>query len=167
MNRKLPSDAFTYYVSLGPTRSYQAVADHFNVHKKTVTRTAKTEQWQDQLASVEAKAREGTQRKLVETLEQVNERHLKMLRAVQARALETLRSMPIKTATDAVRALHDSIKNERLVLGEPNDRTAVSVEEAIKREYSRWMSDEEDDELDGDAGEAIATVDAEGSEDDH
>lgn len=144
MNRKLPDDAFGHYVSLGPDRSYSAVAEHYGVSKKTVTRLATSQHWQERLNDAEIKARENTQKKLVETLEDVNERHLKMLRAVQTRALETLRSMPLKSAIDAVRSLHDAIKTERVVIGEPGDRTAVSVEDAIKEQYQRWMSDEED-----------------------
>lgn len=145
MTRSLPDDAFTYYVSLGPSRSYSAVADRYGVNKKTVTRAAVAQRWQERLADAEFKARENTQKKLAETLEDVNERHLKMLRAVQTRALEALRSMPLKSAIDAVRSLHDSIKNERLVLGEPNDRQAINIEDLIKREHARWMSDEAED----------------------
>ncbi len=45
---------------------------------------------------------------------------------------------------EAVRALDFSIKQERTIRGEPSDRTAVSVEDAIKREYERWMSTDEE-----------------------
>lgn len=144
MNRKLPEDAFGFYVSLGPERSYKAVADHYGLSRKTVTRAAVAQGWQERMTDAETKARENTQRRLIETLEDVNDRHLKMLRAVQQRALETLRAMPLKTAADAVRALHDAIKTERVVIGEPGDRTAVSVEDAIKAQYQRWMSEEDD-----------------------
>jgi len=49
-----------------------------------------------------------------------------------------------------VRALDIAIKQERLVVGEPTDRTAVSVEEAIRREYARWMT------VDGDGADRDA-----------
>ena len=39
--------------------------------------------------------------------------------------------------------LTQSIKQENVILGEPGDRTAVSVEETIRREYERWMVIEE------------------------
>ena len=32
-----------------------------------------------------------------------------------------------------------SIVKERLVRGEPSDRTAIGVEEVIRREYDRWL----------------------------
>jgi len=50
-----------------------------------------------------------------------------------------LKSMPLSAAMDAVKALDLAIKQERLVRGEPTDRTA-SVEEVIKREYDRWLT---------------------------
>ncbi len=40
----------------------------------------------------------------------------------------------------AVRALDSSIRQERVVRGEPSDRTATSVEETIRSEYERWMT---------------------------
>ncbi len=41
-----------------------------------------------------------------------------------------------------------------MILGEPGDRTTVSVEETIRREYERWMTVEgaEGDEADDVAG---------------
>ncbi len=33
----------------------------------------------------------------------------------------------------------------RVELGEPSDRTAISVEDTIKREYERWMVVEEEE----------------------
>ena len=45
---------------------------------------------------------------------------------------------------DAVRALGLSIREDRIVIGEPSERTAVSVEDTIRREYERWMTTTED-----------------------
>ena len=51
--------------------------------------------------------------------------------------------MPLDTAMEAVRALDISIKQERVIRGEPADRTAVSVEDAIRTEYQRWLVSDE------------------------
>ena len=60
-------------------------------------------------------------------------------------------------AADAVRALGLSIKQESVILGEPTDRTALSIEDTIRREYERWMvvaeTEAEEEPLD-DPGEA-------------
>ncbi len=149
MAGKLPTDAFDVYMSLGPSRSYQAVADHFGVSKRAVTNRATKERWQQRSGELEAKARQGAEQRLVETLEEMNTRHLRSLRVVQARAIEALRNHPLESAMDAVRALDISIRQERVIRGEPGDRTTVQLEEIVRREYSRWMTGGEEENANG------------------
>jgi len=137
--KKIPPEAFDVYFSLGPGRSYQAVAERYGVTKRAVTNLAKREDWQRRLVEIEAKAREEADRKSAQTLKAVQERQLQSLRLVQRRAIERLRETPIETAAEAARALAQAIRQENVILGEPGDRTAVSVEETIRREYERWM----------------------------
>jgi len=137
--KKLPPDAFSFYVGLGPERSYQAVAKHYGVSKQSVTKLAVREDWQKRIESIEHKAQQGVDQRATETLELMNERHLKTLQVIQRKALEALRASPIESAMDAVRALEIGIRQERLVRGEPSERTAVGVEEVIRREYDRWL----------------------------
>jgi hypothetical protein len=137
--RKIPPDAFYLYMSLGPKGSYEAVAEKYGVSKRAVTALAAKERWQERLQEIQKKAADATKEKVIESLEAMNERHLKALRAIQAKALDALRSVPLNTALAAVRALDLSIRQERTIRGEPSDRTAVSVEDVIRREYERWM----------------------------
>lgn len=139
MTRKIPLDAFTQYWTLGPDRSYQSVADHYGVSKRAITKVALKENWQAKIAELERKAHEAAEEKMVEDLEQMTARHVKVCKLIQRKALEALKSMPLSTAIEAVRALDLSIKQERLIRGEPTDRTALSVEDVIRREYDRWM----------------------------
>ncbi len=154
MTRKIPPDAFSYYVGLGLDRSYQALADHYGVSKQAIVKAAKRERWQERLLEIERKAQEGADQRAVDNLEAMNGRHLKTLQAIQARALEALKTMPLASAMEAVRALDMCITKERLVRGEPSDRTAVSVEDAIRREYDRWMVPNDPNGEDADAGDA-------------
>jgi len=147
MSGRIPPDALEYYLALGPDRSYQKVADHFGVSKRAVTKLAARERWQEKVVELERKARESAEKKALESLEGMNLRHLKSLKIVQGKALEALRSMPLTTAMEAVRALDMAIRQERLIRGEPSDRTAISVEEVIRREYERWMLPEEDGDV--------------------
>ena len=78
------------------------------------------------------KARERANDKTSESMDAMNERHLKSARIVQGKALEALRGTPLETAMAAVKALDTGIRQERLIRGEPSDRTAVSVEETIR-----------------------------------
>lgn len=143
MSGRIPSEAFEFYVGLGPDRSYQRVAAEFGVSKRAVTKLAARERWQDRVVELERKVRESAEQKALESLEGMNMRHLKALKIVQGKALEALRSMPLSMAMEAVRSLDRAIRQERLIRGEPSDRTAVSVEEVINREYRRWMLPEE------------------------
>lgn len=147
MGSRIPPEAFQFYLGLGSDRSYQRVADQFGFSKRAVTKLAMRERWQERVESLEHKAREGAEQKALESLEAMNLRHLKSLKVVQGKALEALRSMPLATAMEAVRALDLSIRQERLILGEPSDRTAISVEEVVRREYERWMAPEEDGDV--------------------
>lgn len=49
----------------------------------------------------------------------VDDRHLKEARLLQAKALEALRRMPLRTAAQAVHALDRGIRLERLILVVP------------------------------------------------
>jgi hypothetical protein len=126
MIRKLPPDeAFTFYLSLGLDRSYQAVADHFGTSKSAVYEHAAKHQWTARIEAQERQAREKTDAAAVETREAMSQRHLKILRAITQKALTALQSMPLASSMDAVRALHMVIANERLVRGEATERTEI------------------------------------------
>ncbi len=139
MSKRIPPDAFDFYFAIGPERSYERVAEKYGVSKRSVTSRAKREGWQRRILELESKARETADKKIRESMEEHVERNLTALRFIKAKAIETLKRMPIESAMDAVRAYQSSLREERLILGEPTDRTAVSVEDTIKREYERWM----------------------------
>jgi hypothetical protein len=139
MNRKLPSDAFSFYFSLGPSRSYQAVAEKFDVSKRAVSNLADREGWQARIVELERKAREQADAKALETLDDMNERHLKVLRFIQGRAIDALKTMPIESAMDAVRAYTMSVDKERTIRGEPSDRTQIDLAEVTREEMRRLL----------------------------
>jgi len=115
---KLPPDALAYYVALGPSRSYAAVAAHFGVAKRTVTRQAVKEDWPGEIERIEAEARTRTREAAVETLAEMNARHLKLLKVVAGKALETLRQTSLGSGAAAVRALDLVLRHERAALTE-------------------------------------------------
>ncbi len=143
--KKIPTDAFDHYFSLGPGRSYQQVADRYGVTKRAVTALAKRESWQARLAEVEEKARVRLDEKKVDALEAAHEQRLKALRLVLGKGIEGLRGMSIDSHRDAVQAIGLAVREIRVELGEPSDRTAISIEDTIKREYERWMVVEEEE----------------------
>ena len=140
MTGRIGEDAFEFYVGLGPNRSYEAVAEHYDVNKRSVTRCAKREEWTQRLTDVQRTAREKSDQRLADTIEDMRSRHLTTLKAMHARALTALRQFPLNTGMEAMKAAEMVIKLERLVAGEASDRTAISVEEVTKRELDRWVS---------------------------
>jgi hypothetical protein len=149
VSRKIPENAFAVYAAMGEKRSYQAIADRFGVSKRSVVKRAIAEGWQERLVRAEATAREKVDAKAAESLEVMNARHLKIIQAIQTKAIETLSRVPLRTAFDAVRALELSIRQERLIRGEPSDRTVLSIEEVIRREYQMWLRPAAEEVSDG------------------
>ena len=143
MKRRIPQEAFDYYLGLGVDRSYQLVADKFKVSKNAIVSLADKEHWQERLAKIEREAHQRSEQRAIETIEAMNARHLKTVQVIQGKGLEALKVMPLGSAIDAVRAIDLAMRQERLIRGEPSERTAVSVEDLLKRQYERWMSDEE------------------------
>jgi hypothetical protein len=141
--KKLPDDAYAYYLALGPRRSHQAVADHFGVDKKTVTNRAVKENWRQKIEDHERAERERLERKAAESVEAMNDRHLRVISYIQAKGLETLKSMPLDSAIDAVRAITIAIDKERVIRGEPAQRTTIDIERKIRDEHERWEAPEE------------------------
>ena len=138
--KKLPDNAFAFYVGLGPGRSYASVANEYCVSRRTVCERGRKERWQERTEAMERDARDALEKRARETLEAMNERHLKAARLLQGKAIEAMASMPLKKQSDIIRALDLGWRQERLVRGEPSERTAVTVEETIRREYERWMA---------------------------
>jgi hypothetical protein len=143
MAKKIPPDAFDFYFALGPSRSYKAVAEKYGASKRAVVGVAKRENWQKRLLEVETKAREAGDKKKVESLHAAKEYHLQALRLVLGKGIEGLHQMAIRTPRDAIAAIGLAVREIRVELGEPSDRTAVSIEDTIRREYDRWLVHDE------------------------
>ncbi len=144
--RTIPPEALTYYVGLGPGRSYQKVAEKYGVTKRAVVNVAKRDRWQQQVEELERTAHEDAREKMKSTLEATYEQHMRALRLVFAKGVEALKSMAINTPADAMKAIQLAIREQRVALGEPTDRTALSIEDTIRREYERWMTVAEPEE---------------------
>ena len=145
MSGKLGSDAFGFYIGLGDGRSYSAVADHFGVSKRAVVKAAAREDWQERLETIERDAREAADQKMTETLEEIRTRHQKLLRAMSTRAATALRDFPLTSGMDGMKSAEMVIKLERLVFGEPSERSVLSVEQVTRREMETLLAVEGDE----------------------
>ena len=139
MTRKIADDSFSFYVALGPERSYRRVAEHYGVDKRTLTRHAVKERWAERLEEAERQVREESEQEAVDVLREMNERHVGIAKALQGKALTAHRELPIDKAADVIRALELGVKQERLIQGEPSERSEMTLEEISKREVARWL----------------------------
>jgi hypothetical protein len=133
--KKLPPDAYAYYLGLGTGRSYSQVAKHFGVLKPTVTERGVKENWQARVEAAEREAREAAEQKAKESLQEMNERHIKTAQFVQRKALEDMRTRPFSSSVDAARSLFMGMEKERLARGQPTER--LDVAQVIK---NQWQS---------------------------
>jgi len=147
MSQRIPSDAFDFYIGLGPTRSYQSVADRYGVSKRAVVKHAVREKWTERVAEIHREAREENDKKAVQELGDMHDRHAKMLKAMAVRALTGIKEFPLRSGMEAIRAAELVIKLERIIHGEPTERGEVSIEEITKREIETLLI--RDDEPDG------------------
>lgn len=167
MRTKIPSDAFDFYAAQGEHRSYQATADKFGVSKTAITKCAKREGWGERLAKIEADARAISDRNLTESLAEMQERHLKIVKAMSARVLSGLRDYPLADGMDAIRAADMVIKLERLLAGEASKRTELSIQDITRHEIRtllRVVPNEEPRMVEAEVGED-AEDEAEGDAD--
>ncbi len=139
MSSKVPENAFELYVGLGPGRSYRALAEKLCVDKRTIVRHAGEEKWVERLAKIQEDARVSGDKRITETLEEMQERHLKMLRAMAGKSLQAMKEFPITSAAEGARIAGMVIKLERIVREEPAARPELSIEEITKREIETLL----------------------------
>jgi len=146
VSAKIPDEAFDFYLGLGPSRSYQAVADRYGVTKRAVVKHAMRDKWAERLREIQERARAQSDKALADDLVEMRDRHRKMLRAMAVRALAGLKELPLKNGMEAVRAAELVIRMERIVFGEPDPSGSDSIEEVTRREIQSLLVMEEDDE---------------------
>ena len=156
---RIPDDAFDFYVGLGPTRSYRAVADRFGISKRAVVKHALKERWAERLREIHEKARSESDKELAAEMSEMRDRHRKMLKAMAVRALTGLKDFPLRSGMEAMRAAELVIKMERIVFGEPDEPGADSLEEITRHEIQTLLVvDDEEDEEDDEEGGADAAA---------
>ena len=131
---KIPDTAFAEYLGLGEGRSYQALADRYGVTKRAVVKLACRDNWQGRLEEIERNASVAADKKATESIQSIIARHLRTIRWIQGKALETLKDTPLRSTSDALKALEFSLKEERH-LTRADDPEAATADDRLT-EYS-------------------------------
>jgi hypothetical protein len=137
--KKLPDEALAVYLAQGAGRSHQAVATHFGVDKKTVTNRAMKENWKGRVAEHDRQRRAEAEKRAGESISAMDERHLKVAGYIQGRSIETLKSMPLDSAMDAVKAYKLAAEMERMIRGRPNEQSVADIEKRIWAEHEQFL----------------------------
>jgi hypothetical protein len=126
--------AFDLYVRMGANRSLEAL--HRDLQKdpsliglkrapslSTLEAWSSAFHWQGRLLDLERQAAEKDREELLRTLQEMNERHAKEGLALQQKGVERLGTLSSEqlSASDAVRALVEGVRLERLARGEPTE----------------------------------------------
>ncbi len=126
--------AFDLYVRLGPSRSLEALRkalldDPSGIGLRRAPSPSTLEawssafHWQDRLLDLEREARERDREAQLRALQEMAERHVKEGLALQQKGVERLQqvSPTDMNVGDAIRAVTEGVRLERLARGEPTD----------------------------------------------
>ncbi len=153
MTRKLDDDAaFNFYVELGPGRSHSQVATKFEVSRRAITKAAERNNWGARLDKIEADARAISDQRMAESMAQVRDRQLKLVRAIAGRGAQAIQKYELEDAVSGIKAIEIAIRLERAILGEDRDDGGVTIEQLTRREVETYL-EESDVSEDDDAEE--------------
>ena len=151
--------AFDLYVRMGANRSLEPL--HRDLQKdpsliglkrapslSTLEAWSSAFHWQARLLDLERQAAEQDREEQLKALREMNERHAREGLALQQKAVERLGTLPPDrlSASDAVRALVEGVRLERLARGEPTERQEVRSDVEINTRLAA-LTDEELDRL--------------------
>lgn len=135
--------AFDVYVRMGADRSlealHEALMDDPSLiglkrapSRSTLEAWSSAFHWQDRLLDLERQATDQDRVQQLEALQEMTERHAKEGLALQQKGVERLQSLRPEelSPSDAVRALIEGVRLERLARGEPTDRIMQRGEES-------------------------------------
>jgi hypothetical protein len=91
--------------------------------RSTLSTWSSALRWQDRLLDLERQAGEQDRERQLKVLQEMNERHAKEGLALQQKGIERLGTLPPEqfSPSDAIRAINDGVRLERLARGEPTE----------------------------------------------
>jgi len=140
VSRKLPDDAFEAYVAMGAKRSYEALAQRYGASKRAIAKKASRENWSERMAKIEQGVRQKSDEGMVDAMAEMRERHMGTVKAMGLRALAALKEYPLTSGMDAIRAAEIAIKLERLLAGEPGERSELAIAEVTREEIQKLLT---------------------------
>jgi hypothetical protein len=104
-----------------------------------VQKVADKERWVERLAEIEKEAQEKLDLKIGDSLVEMREQQLKVVKAMLGCAVKALATHPLETGYQGAAVAEKAIKLQRLIAGETTENTAHTVEQVTRQELERLL----------------------------
>ena len=117
---------FVQFVGMGPNRKYGSLSKaNGGIPTAELIRHAGKFLWRERIVVIHSEANDRTREELVETIAEINSRHITQLKVMQEKAFEFLKGVVLDKPADGIKLLTLCIKMEREAVGlDQNSETA-------------------------------------------
>lgn len=130
---------FVQYVAMGSSRRYGALSKETNVPTSELIRHATKFLWRERIALIHSEVNTRTHEDLVESLADVNKRHVTALKGLQAKALKYLEEYPLTKAQDAIKLVGMAIKMEREAYGLDKNSEQSRLQDLLESKLEKLL----------------------------
>jgi hypothetical protein len=130
---------FVQFVSMGAGRRYGALAKETGVPTSELIRHASKFLWRERIALIHSEVNTRTHEDLVESLADVNKRHVTKLKALQEKAFEFLDKHPLVKAQDAIKLVGMAIKMEREAYGLDKNSEQSRLQDLLEAKLEKLL----------------------------
>ena len=130
---------FVTFGGMGAGRRYGVLSKETNVPTSELIRHATRFLWRERIALIHNEVNTRTHEELVESLADVNKRHVTKLRILQEKAMEFLEQHPLTKAQDAIKLIGMSIKMEREAYGLDKNSEQSRLQDLLETKLERLL----------------------------
>ncbi len=130
---------FVQYVSMGSGRRYGALAKETGVPTSELIRHATKFLWRERIALIHNEVNSRTHEELVESLAEVNSRHISNLKKLQEKAMRFLEHSPLTKPQDAIKLVGMAIKMEREAYGLDKNSEQSRLQDLLEKKLEKLL----------------------------
>ena len=130
IEKQIHLDAFEIWFTM-PKRSYGKVSKKLSISETSIRKWSHAFKWEQRATKRTEASKNKADKQAIETITDMNARHLKEYKLLQGKGLEKLRAGRIEKDRDAITALDTGIKGERTIRGEPTEVISNQISGAL------------------------------------
>lgn len=131
---------FVQFVAQGAGRRYGALAKETGVPTSELIRHASKFLWRERIALIHNEVNTRTHEDLVESLAEVNKRHISKLKLLQEKAMKFLEDHPLTKAQDAIKLVGMAIKMEREAYGLDKNSEQSRLQDLLESKMEKLLA---------------------------